>query len=81
MTDNIGKFGKAAMGVITRLESQNRTLVEALRKVAIVHHVRMAYGGGTVPSGYSCEVCDANCEQGDSLIHADDCPLSVLNPT
>lgn len=51
----------------------------ALVKVAVVHHVRMAQNGGTVPSGYSCEICDANCDHGEQLQHRTDCPLSVLN--
>lgn len=55
-------------------------LREALRKVAIVSHHRMAEGGGTVPSGFSCEICDAECDQGQPLIHVGDCPLTVLNP-
>jgi hypothetical protein len=52
----------------------------ALVKHAIFQHVRMAEGGGTVPSGYSCEHCDVECGGTlQELRHRSDCPLSFLN--
>lgn len=72
---------------ITGLMAENAELakraevrLDALRKLAILEHHRMTEGGGTVISGYSCEVCEAECGPRDHLIHVGDCPLTILNP-
>ena len=55
-------------------------LRSALQKVAVVHHVRMAAGGGTVPSVYSCEICGVECGvKLSELRHMSNCPLFPLN--
>lgn len=55
-------------------------LRSALNKVAVVRHVRMAEGGGTVPSGYSCEICEVECGgKLAELRHMSNCPLFPLN--
>lgn len=51
----------------------------ALRKLAIQQHARVAYGGGTFPSGGHCELCQTEWEYGDADKHTPDC-LAALAP-
>lgn len=55
-----------------------RELMEALEKHAVLAHVRRTYGGGEMPCGFSCEICNAETD-GDylrDLVHAESCALS-----
>jgi hypothetical protein len=52
----------------------------ALRDFAVRQHVRMAQGGGTVPNGYSCKICGAECERDMLLIHDVRCLLAIDEP-
>jgi hypothetical protein len=47
-----------------------------LKKLAIKQVHRLAYGGGTVHIGYSCQVCQGEWDCGQSPHHARTCPLS-----
>lgn len=67
---------KASMGVITRLETHNRELVKALRKLAIAERHRMAYGGSTIKVGGTCKVCDNDWSNGTPETHMASCPLA-----
>ena len=60
---------------VQHLERKVRLLTAALRKLALVRHVRLASGGGTVPNGWSCRLCGASCDLGYKLRHADNCLL------
>lgn len=74
-----GKFtwSESRIGANAEIER----LRDALRKLAVHEHVRMAVGGGTVPNGFSCEVCGVNCGgKLSELRHMSNCPLSFLNP-
>lgn len=48
-------------------------LREALARIAVVEHVRLAEGGGTVPNGLSCKLCRAECGPNAPLVHNNDC--------
>jgi hypothetical protein len=74
-TNPVGTLAKASMGVITRLERRNRELLAALKKIAVVQHVRLAVNGGDIPNGWSCQVCRAECDADEHLEHKHDCPL------
>lgn len=47
-----------------------------LRRFAVRQHVRMASGGGTVPSGGSCEVCKTEWSEGQPESHRASCLLA-----
>lgn len=65
---------------IGRLDDENKKLREALAKHAIMSHHRMAEGGGTVPSGFSCEICEVECGgKLSELRHLSTCLLFQLN--
>lgn len=51
---------------------------EALRKMALTRHVRMAEGGGYVPSGGSCRLCSGEWEVGEPEKHMHAC-LAALS--
>lgn len=62
------------------LENRISSLLATLQKHAVVSHHRMAEGGGTVPSGFSCEICEVECGgKLSELRHKSDCPLFPLN--
>lgn len=67
---------RASTAIITHLERQNRNLVAALRKLAIVQRHRMASGGGTVHVGWTCKVCDQDWSNGQSECHRASCVLA-----
>lgn len=68
-----------AAKAIKELCSSLRETVHALRKVSIVSHHRMAEGGGTVPAGFSCEICGVECDgKLNELRHMSECPLYML---
>lgn len=64
---------------LTAAEHRASVAVGALMKIAIKRHVRMAHGGGEAPSGWSCEVCEAETDDPKlwSLVHLPDCPLAI----
>lgn len=80
--DNLG----CDCGVIPTVDPKDEEidrLRRALRKLAIVSHHRLAEGGGTVLTGYSCEICEVESDGADGLTfmrHRSDCPLFPLNP-
>lgn len=47
-----------------------------LRRFAVVEHVRLAVGGGTVPNGWSCKLCRTEGSQGEAVKHTDNCLLN-----
>ncbi len=52
----------------------------ALQKHAMNHHYRIAEGGGSVSSGYSCDICEVECDgKLSELRHLSTCPLFPLN--
>lgn len=85
------KHRVAAEAEIESLRERCGALEGALRKLAIVGHVRMASGGGTVPSGGSCKVCGAEWSKltfnGEPIIptpqehHNSTCLLSASPPS
>lgn len=67
-------------GACQKAMAEIAQLRAALEKVAVIHHYRMAQGGETVPSGYSCEICEVECGgKLSELRHRSDCPLFPLN--
>ena len=57
-----------------RLEIEG--LRAALRRLAIAETHRMAYGGGTVHTGYTCKVCKADWPNRSPAVHRADCLLA-----
>lgn len=53
----------------------NRPYRVNLRRLAIRAHIRMAAGGRSVPNGWSCMLCDAECNEGEKLEHRLGCCL------
>jgi hypothetical protein len=49
----------------------------ALRDLAVKKCERMVTGGGFVPNGLLCTLCQAECEDGALLVHKSDCLLSA----
>lgn len=75
--DNAIARAEAAEAQLTAERAARERMEKALGRVAIVEHVRMAYGGGTVPNGYGCKLCRAECGPGVApLVHKPDCILA-----
>lgn len=54
-------------------ESALAQLKGALRKLAIVEHVRPTHTGRSIHNGYSCQICRAESEAGAPLVHKAEC--------
>lgn len=48
----------------------------AVRKLAIVQHVRLTYGGGETPSGGSCKLCKSEWSEDEAERHTIYCIAS-----
>lgn len=51
-------------------------LLAALRRLAVVRHVRLTYGGGDTPSGGACKLCKSEWRETSTEFHSDDCLLT-----
>ncbi len=59
-----------------RLSEENDKLRAALRRFALRRHVRMASGGGEVPSGGSCALCNTEWRRDQPEAHRANCLLA-----
>lgn len=58
---------------IVRAVNAHDDLLRTVRRLAIKQHVRLAEGGGTVPTGFSCAVCHGEWAEGAEEFHAKTC--------
>lgn len=71
-----GQRGRLIQASMRDAEKEITELRTALRRLAIRQHVRMASGGGTVPNGGSCALCDINWPNGQPEGHRASCLLA-----
>lgn len=67
-------------GHIKELRGEVEGLRTALRRLAILKTVRMAYGGATVPNGGFCALCDADWDDHGQEHHTSECVLGRSAP-
>ena len=60
-----------------RLSEENSKLRLALRRFALLRHVRMGSGGIEIPNGFSCELCKAEWRNGQPESHRAFCLLAA----
>jgi hypothetical protein len=70
------KYERAQCELIDNLSIEVVKLRHALRSLAVHQHVRMAAGGGTVPSGGSCVLCKTEWPAGWPENHTAACLLA-----
>lgn len=72
------EVGTVVAGVVSAIHDGMRDdLVKTVRRLAIKQHVRLAEGGGTVPTGFSCAVCHGEWAEGAEEFHAKTCCAAV----
>jgi hypothetical protein len=55
----------------------SREQLESVKRLATRQHVRLAEGGGTVPNGWSCALCNAHWGRAEQPAHQPDCVLAL----
>lgn len=70
-------YRRAAVAVAKDFDQRRKTLVTAVRRLAITERHQLVIGGGTIKMGHMCKCCNMDWDNGQAERHFASCVLAT----